>query len=1457
MLDNDKFNFPISPYDWGYEENNDGKMSIYSWGLTQENESVLVRIEDFPVSCVVDLSCETIRMTKDIYEKCSQKMKSFDNGPSKVKIVKFKPLYGYQENEKMYIYCMFDTISQMYSFTKFKHMYIKYFGQSLKVHMYPCDNKIGLIRKFITYVTTCSKIEYKFSQWFQFYNGVECLEENEKLSTCKYEFKIKFKNFCPISIEESSKWEINPKIFSFDIEAQSFKRYCFPNAHYPKDHTYMISCVVQRTGLPEERQRFLIKTYNRELNTVEQKKFYDFEVICAEDEIEMYYLLAELINTCDPEIVTGYHIFGFDWPFMTTRLERLLLNWPNMSRWKEFETKIIKPSWSSSAYGAIKLNYPSTPGRIQFDMHQYVKREMKFKMYDLGTVSKQILGRGKHDVSPDQMWLIYDMLQKSTEMLNRCVVKDENGFHFDENISNNVIKTVILNYQKAIDEISKVEQYCVEDSELVIDLFEKMNVWICLMESSNIMGVTPSTLYTRGQQIRGLSMIYDYAFRKGYIICENKYICQNPKLKGAIVLVPIIGIHPFVMVNDFNSLYPSIMIELNICYTTYTEDESIPDEMCNICEWDDAVEIDGVETIVHRRYRFIKREHKRGILPQIAEYLISERTKVKHQMKNYEKGSVMYNILDARQLSLKISVNSLYGLLGVMKNGKLPFLQGAMCVTWRGRSLITGVSEYSDRELGTTTIYGDSVTGETPTIIKRGDNVELVTIEHLFNIANDMNVQNDEKQYRNFENVDVWTEKGWTSIHNIMRHKTNKKIYRVLTHTGYVEVTEDHSLLCENGEEVTPNNVQVGDLLMSSYPTNLNFGQNDTIDNVNLAYTLGLFVTDGSCGTYSYKKGERVCKRYTWAINNKDIELLNSVKDSIEEIFSELYDCGLKIIDTLKSSGVYKLIATKNPKIVTKLWRKMCYGHNKEKIIPTCILSSNLRIKQYFYDGLYAGDGDKTSSNEVSQRIDTKNQLSAASYYMFFKSMGYNVSINTRKDKENIFRLTLTKSKQREISNKIKKIEELKKKDEVYVYDLTTENHHFHAGVGDLIVHNTDSTMYIHPDAKTGKDCIEYANYYADETKCLFGDPLRLEFEKGGIMIINKKKDYSIWQFNRDGNLPLNENGYPANVLHHGTLARRADTEWFHDLYLEFINTLLLGQAFKNIYNEKQMLENEKFVQNVQYLMEDYYDLEKGKINQKDFEEIISGKVFQRIIDVVIKHYWLLVNGKVSNDKLFYITQYSGKYKKTSNAFMKTFAKKLHNEGKILEPGDRVKYVIIENGNSKKGEKCCLWESFDPNKDHLDYVNYIESQAETKIDLLINTMFPKQVQKLEKYYSECIMNKLLSEFELTTIKELDNLMKMKTTTQKYMYLFYDREQIRTKNVKLKTKYVTGGNTNHYCYFPLNINKRTKNTIDVRKSASLFKFKFTKGCVKYIKKKNFDKIIDTFGSDELKTKLENM
>jgi hypothetical protein len=208
---------------------------------------------------------------------------------------------------------------------------------------------------------------------------------------------------------------------------------------------------------------------------------------------------------------------------------------------------------------------------------------------------------------------------------------------------------------------------------------------------------------------------------------------------------------------------------------------------------------------------------------------------------------------------------------------------------------------------------------------------------------------------------------------------------------------------------------------------------------------------------------------------------------------------------TLESSGVYKItLKSKNYGSVARFveqYREKMY-FEKAKKIPSEILFGSIEVRQAFWNGMYDADGDKDKNGYT--RIDQKNQISASHIAWLAQSLGWTTSINTRKDKQNIYRITMTKKTQRKNSLAIKKMHEIQYQG--YVYDLTTDNHHFAAGIGNMIVHNTDSVFFTFnlqtPEGVPirGKDALEITIELAQEAGHLASsflkNPHDLEYEK-------------------------------------------------------------------------------------------------------------------------------------------------------------------------------------------------------------------------------------------------------------------------------------------------------------------------------------------------------------------------
>ena len=409
----------------------------------------------------------------------------------------------------------------------------------------------------------------------------------------------------------------------------------------------------------------------------------------------------------------------------------------------------------------------------------------------------------------------------------------------------------------------------------------------------------------------------------------------------------------------------------------------------------------------------------------------------------------------------------------------------------------------------------DSVTFDTPCIIKNieTDEIEIKPISEI----NDNIWVEDKftlKQYSDCDKYLVWSDKGWTKIKSIMRHKVNKPIFRVLTHTGCVDVTEDHSLLNKNGEEITIKDCEENEteLLHNKYIQE-KFIKYDNI-NQEYAYALGYFQADGNCITdakvrLKNKDGSiTLSTNSKWTIECVEKEPLEKLKLIFEKyentnvniekivitqpkkqclkcfkIFRDTYELKIHLnnktsCDDLKlyfeirkvkvSKGSYSeksgrthkytLEAKGVRKDICVKYRNMFYNSLREKKIPKEILNSSIEIQKAFLEGFYAGDGNK--GIRTTDHFDGEYKCQLMGLFQILQNCRYKPSINCSDKKLNVYKILMSKEYNKP-EHKIKKIIDVSEKyEDTYVYDIETENHHFHASIGNIIVHNTDGLNF-------------------------------------------------------------------------------------------------------------------------------------------------------------------------------------------------------------------------------------------------------------------------------------------------------------------------------------------------------------------------------------------------------------
>lgn len=868
----------------------------------------------------------------------------------------------------------------------------------------------------------------------------------------------------------------SPRVMAFDIEVRSSDS-GMPQPYRIADTVEMISVVVFGD---------VYKVYI--MHKLKDPLGIDGATdIMFDDEVGLVTGFFDLVSKEDPTVLTGFNVYGFDLHYLVSRLRLRLIEIPDVSRGVPGSVDLIRVDWTSGAYGSNSYDRLVVGGRVILDMYLYFRR-MKLDRYSLDFVSYKFLGEGKNDMP-------YARMAAAFESGDIAVLKE-------------------------------VAEYCIQDSVLVMRLFDKVQMWIDACEISKITRCGMEEIYTRGEQMKMVSQCVAECAKRD-IVLQPQLPSEWNQYEGAFVLDPVKGVYDGCSILDFQSLYPSIIIAYNICPSTYVKSG----RTTRCCD-------DDVHCVDSHRFR----KEPVGLLPGMIQRILDERKAVKNLMKTMsDLSSVEYIVLDRRQNALKICANSVYGMMGFKNSRYFGHLGCAESVTTVGRLLLVDIVDTIQNSYPVKVVYGDSVTGYTPTIVRVDK--QYVVVETIDNMATRWGgdtwtlCDNSDKEVCELHDVEVWTDDGWTACQRVIRHAlaSHKKIVRVLTHTGVVDVTDEHSLLDFGGIPAYAGCVKPGDRLMHhSHPSVPVTEYGISPDEARI---MGMFCGDGSCGIYYCPSG----KKTTWAINNADPFLLLEYKWLCEKIY---VDYAWTIMDTMGSSGVYKL----SPRLggVTALsvrYRSMVYK-KKEKVVPEEILNSSEEVKKAFWEGLYDADGDREYN-----RIDQKHQVSIASFALLASSLGYSISLNSRSDKPNVFRLTATREKQKRDPCAVKKVYEIDYTG--YVYDLTTDNHHFQAGPGMMIVHNTDSCMLWHKTTDEDEN-VKLARSICDDVTASIPSPMALKFEMycDKVILLTKKR-YVLVGRDSDGSPVVSYKG----VMN----ARRDYCKYAKDTYAEAVRMVALG----------------------------------------------------------------------------------------------------------------------------------------------------------------------------------------------------------------------------------------------------------------------------------------------------------
>ena len=261
---------------------------------------------------------------------------------------------------------------------------------------------------------------------------------------------------------------------------------------------------------------------------------------------------------------------------------------------------------------------------------------------------------------------------------------------------------------------SKYLTHLMKKTLLVSQLAEVTRVMPRATEMARLYGMDLESTFSRGSQFRVECMLVRASRRLGYVLpSSSKTFVKNQDATEGIpmVLEPQSGlITDPVCVLDFQSLYPSVVIAYNICFSTCLGRISDIRTVTQLGTQPGLVRNSDVARAslgLPSDVAFVQRSQRLGLIPRICHEILQTRIMVKKSMKVGNKSPALLKQLDARQLSLKLLANVIYGYTTASFSGRMPCAEIADSIVLTGRESLESVMRLAE-SMGGVIVYGDT-----------------------------------------------------------------------------------------------------------------------------------------------------------------------------------------------------------------------------------------------------------------------------------------------------------------------------------------------------------------------------------------------------------------------------------------------------------------------------------------------------------------------------------------------------------------------------------------------------------------------------------------------------------------------------------------------------------------------------------------------------------------------------
>ena len=403
-----------------------------------------------------------------------------------------------------------------------------------------------------------------------------------------------------------------------------------------------------------------------------------------DDEMCLLAAFLEHVESSDPDIIFGYEIEQSSLGYMINRA-----NFLGIKDFGHRIGRIVPPCIPANQQEERQhVSLQQAKGRVFFSVWRLIRHELEHtQSYTFESTAFHVLHRRLPKFDPNLLSI----------WLRKCGCEERTLFYFIERAISN------------------------------IQILIKLNLLTRTSELARLYGILFYDCLSRGSQYRVEAVMLRLARRLNFVAVTpsmQQRANQNAPECIPLTLEPISNYYKDpVIVLDFQSLYPSIMIAYNYSFDTclgridrlenggaqhlgcFPASYEIPNHILrNFTANDVNISPNGVI--------FVKRHIRRGILSAVVEDLLNSRLMVKASLKLYKDDPAITKLLDARQLGLKLLANVTYGYTAANFSGRMPCIEVADAIVRKGRealeNAIAMVGNRRDEWGGAKVIYGDT-----------------------------------------------------------------------------------------------------------------------------------------------------------------------------------------------------------------------------------------------------------------------------------------------------------------------------------------------------------------------------------------------------------------------------------------------------------------------------------------------------------------------------------------------------------------------------------------------------------------------------------------------------------------------------------------------------------------------------------------------------------------------------